>query len=164
MAPGVPLCTDSCHHQAATLHKKPVRFPSRASALITLAAQGQAPVPCKTEWPGYTGEHLPTPASQTPHQPPLCPPAPPPCRFQITAEDAERRLKALVFEAWRGGSCDEAWEDTLKMTAAIDIFLPFLPLQKPQVRHRRAGSDGLPVGVGCDLEPGLHTETSWTRC
>lgn len=47
-------------------------------------------------------------------------------------EDAERMLKELVYNHWRTDGC-EGYDDTLRFTSAIDFFIPYFPLQKPQV-------------------------------
>jgi hypothetical protein len=50
----------------------------------------------------------------------------------VTAEDAERRLKNLVFDTWSAAGC-ESYEDTLKMVSLVDFFLPYFPLGRPEV-------------------------------
>lgn len=37
---------------------------------------------------------------------------------QVTAEEAERRLRDLVFTRWQGSGC-EGYEDTLKLTSLV---------------------------------------------
>lgn len=51
---------------------------------------------------------------------------------QVTAEEAERRLRDLVFTRWQGSQCED-YEDTLKMTSLIDFYLPYFPLERPHV-------------------------------
>lgn len=53
-------------------------------------------------------------------------------------EDAERMLKELVYNHWRKDGC-EGYDDTLRFTSAIDFFIPFFPLQKPQVHILHPG-------------------------
>ncbi|MEW5297527.1 MAG: hypothetical protein WDW36_000732 [Sanguina aurantia] len=53
-------------------------------------------------------------------------------RSKISMEDAERMLKELVYNHWRKDGC-EGYDDTLRFTSAIDFFIPFFPLQKPQI-------------------------------
>jgi len=45
---------------------------------------------------------------------------------QVDMEAAERLLRGAVFAQWRASQC-ESYEDTLKLTSLIDVFLPFLP-------------------------------------
>ena len=51
---------------------------------------------------------------------------------QISAEEAQKVLKDLVFSLWAADECEER-TDTLKMLALVDFFLPFLPLERPQI-------------------------------
>ncbi len=52
--------------------------------------------------------------------------------LQISAEDAQKVLKDLVFSLWTADDCEER-TDTLKMLALVDFFLPFLPLERPHI-------------------------------
>lgn len=51
---------------------------------------------------------------------------------QISAEDAQRALKDLIFSTWAAEGC-ESRTDTLKMVSLVDFFLPFLPLERRHV-------------------------------
>ena len=51
---------------------------------------------------------------------------------QISAEEAQKVLKDLVFSMWTSDECEER-TDTLKMLALVDFFLPFLPLERPHI-------------------------------
>lgn len=44
-------------------------------------------------------------------------------------EAAEALLRSVVFTQWRASGC-EAYEDTLKLMSLIDLFLPYLPLER----------------------------------
>ena len=54
--------------------------------------------------------------------------------MQISAEEAQKVLKDLVFSMWTSGECEER-TDTLKMLALVDFFLPFLPLERPHIEQ-----------------------------
>lgn len=54
--------------------------------------------------------------------------------MQVSAEEAQRLLKDLMFEQWGGDTCEER-ADTLKMLALIDFYLPFLPLERPHIER-----------------------------
>lgn len=75
-------------------------------------------------------------------------PSPP---LQISAEEADSRLRGVVFEAWRRSGC-ESYEDTLAFSAAIDFFLPYFPLQREQARRGQGGGrwrgERLPWALG----------------
>lgn len=60
-------------------------------------------------------------------------------RAKISPEDAERRVRDLVFAHWQRSGC-ESFEDTLKLTSLVDFYLPYLPLEKEHVAEltRRA--------------------------
>ena len=51
---------------------------------------------------------------------------------QISAEEAQKVLKDLVFSMWADDGCEER-TDTLKMLTLVDFFLPFLPLERPHI-------------------------------
>ena len=53
---------------------------------------------------------------------------------QISAEDAQRALKDLIFSTWAAEGC-ESRTDTLKMVSLVDFFLPFLPLERRHVQQ-----------------------------
>ena len=53
-------------------------------------------------------------------------------RAKISAEEAQRVLKDLVFSAWSAGQC-ESRADTLKMVSLVDFFLPYFPLERRHV-------------------------------
>ena len=53
---------------------------------------------------------------------------------QISAEEAQKVLKDLVFSMWTSDECEER-TDTLKMLALVDFFLPFLPLERPHIEQ-----------------------------
>ena len=55
------------------------------------------------------------------------------CLVQISAEEAQKVLKDLVFDMWTADECEER-TDTLKMLALIDFFLPFLPLERIHIQ------------------------------
>ena len=61
--------------------------------------------------------------------------------LQVTPEQAERALRDTVFAWWQGSKC-EAYVDTLRFLSTVDFFLPYFPLQRPQVRGRAAGQQG----------------------
>lgn len=44
-------------------------------------------------------------------------------------EHAEQLLRGVVFAQWLASQC-ESYEDTLKLMSLIDIFLPYLPLER----------------------------------
>ena len=54
--------------------------------------------------------------------------------LQISAEEAQKVLKDLVFSMWTSDDCEER-TDTLKMLAQVDFFLPFLPLERPHIEQ-----------------------------
>ena len=54
--------------------------------------------------------------------------------MQISAEEAQKVLKDLVFSMWASDECEER-TDTLKMLALVDFFLPFLPLERPHIEQ-----------------------------
>ena len=54
--------------------------------------------------------------------------------MQISAEEAQRVLKDLMFSMWTSDDCEER-TDTLKMLALVDFFLPFLPLERPHIEQ-----------------------------
>ena len=54
--------------------------------------------------------------------------------MQISAEEAQKVLKDLVFSMWTSDECEER-TDTLKMLALVDFFLPFLPLERPHIEQ-----------------------------
>jgi hypothetical protein len=54
--------------------------------------------------------------------------------MQVSAEDAQRVLKDLMFDLWRADDCEER-ADTLKMLALVDFYLPFLPLERPHIER-----------------------------
>ncbi|KAG2432813.1 hypothetical protein HXX76_008547 [Chlamydomonas incerta] len=54
-------------------------------------------------------------------------------KSQITPEAAESRLREVVLSAWRRPPACEALEDTLAFGAAVDFFLPFFPLTRPEI-------------------------------
>ena len=56
------------------------------------------------------------------------------CLVQISAEEAQKVLKDLVFDMWTADECEER-TDTLKMLALIDFFLPFLPLERLHIQQ-----------------------------
>lgn len=49
--------------------------------------------------------------------------------LQVTMEEAEQLLRDVVFDEWRKSNC-ESFADTLKLTSLIDVFLPYLPLDR----------------------------------
>jgi ATP-dependent Clp protease ATP-binding subunit ClpA len=52
-------------------------------------------------------------------------------------EAAGAVLRDVVFAQWRASQC-ESYHDTLKLMSLIDLFLPYLPLQRqhlPQLVH-----------------------------
>lgn len=53
-------------------------------------------------------------------------------RKEISAEEAQRVLKDKVFSKWAAQGCEER-VDTIKTVSLINMFLPFLPLERPQV-------------------------------
>ena len=55
-------------------------------------------------------------------------------RDAISAEQAQRVLKDLIFERWTRQACEDR-TDTLKMVGLIDIFLPFFPLEAAHLRE-----------------------------
>lgn len=55
-------------------------------------------------------------------------------RTKISAEEAQRVLKDLIFQTWAAGDC-ESHADTLKMVGMIDFFLPYLPLEAGHMRR-----------------------------
>ena len=64
-------------------------------------------------------------------------------RNDISAEEAQKILKDKVFSKWAAQGCEER-VDTIKTVSLIDLFLPFFPLERPQVEdiidlnlHRR---------------------------
>ena len=105
---------------------------------------------------------------------------------QVSAEDAQRVLKDLMFSAWRGreegnaassgadssggeGSglrapaggraeaCREARADTLKMLALVDFYLPFLPLERRHIEKC--------VVPHCwCMAPSLDWRSAWCPC
>lgn len=48
---------------------------------------------------------------------------------QVTLESAEQLLRSVVFAQWQASQC-ESYEDTLKFMSMIDIFMPYLPLER----------------------------------
>jgi hypothetical protein len=44
-------------------------------------------------------------------------------------QSAEALLRSVVFAQWRASQC-EAYEDTAKLMSLIDVFLPYLPLER----------------------------------
>jgi hypothetical protein len=42
---------------------------------------------------------------------------------------AEVLLRSVVFAQWRASQC-ESYEDTAKLMSLIDVFLPYLPLER----------------------------------
>lgn len=44
-------------------------------------------------------------------------------------DEAEQLLRDVVFEEWRKSDC-ESYTDTLKLMSLIDVFLPYLPLER----------------------------------
>lgn len=59
------------------------------------------------------------------------------CWYQVTLEAAGAVLRDVVFAQWRASHC-ESYHDTLKLMSLIDLFLPYLPLQRqhlPQLVH-----------------------------
>ncbi|KAG2448912.1 hypothetical protein HYH02_006260 [Chlamydomonas schloesseri] len=54
-------------------------------------------------------------------------------KSQITPEAAESRLREVVLSAWRRPPACEGLEDTLAFGAAVDFFLPFFPLTRPEI-------------------------------
>jgi len=54
-------------------------------------------------------------------------------RARLAPEAATRLLKDAVYEGWAGAGC-EAPADTVRALAAVDFFLPFLPLHAAHVR------------------------------
>lgn len=54
--------------------------------------------------------------------------------MQISAEEAQKVLKDLVFSMWAAVDCEDR-TDTLKMLALVDFFLPFLPLERPHIEQ-----------------------------
>jgi hypothetical protein len=44
-------------------------------------------------------------------------------------QSAEALLRRVVFAQWRASRC-EAYEDTAKLMSLIDVFLPYLPLER----------------------------------
>ncbi|KAL6766902.1 hypothetical protein ACKKBG_A37835 [Auxenochlorella protothecoides x Auxenochlorella symbiontica] len=54
-------------------------------------------------------------------------------RAEVTAEQAQRVLKDLIFERWERQACEDR-TDTLKMVGLVDIFLPFFPLEASHLR------------------------------
>jgi len=72
---------------------------------------------------------------------------------QITAEEAERRVRALVFDHWQRSGC-ESYDDTLKLTSLVDFYLPYFPLERRHVAEltRRAlAARGLALRAGKGL-------------
>ncbi|KAG1660389.1 hypothetical protein FOA52_007294 [Chlamydomonas sp. UWO 241] len=55
-------------------------------------------------------------------------------RETISAETAEKALRDVVFAAWVRAEC-ESYPDTLKLVSMVDFFLPYFPLQRPQVEQ-----------------------------
>ncbi|GBF93149.1 hypothetical protein Rsub_05880 [Raphidocelis subcapitata] len=55
-------------------------------------------------------------------------------RNNVTAEQAERSLRELVFSHWQRSPC-ESYDDTLKFTSLVDFWLPFFPLERPHVEE-----------------------------
>lgn len=55
-------------------------------------------------------------------------------REAIPPERAQRELKDIVFERWRLQGCEE-YTDTMKMVGLVDFFLPFFPLERPNVKE-----------------------------
>lgn len=41
-------------------------------------------------------------------------------------------LRDVVFAAWRAAGC-ESYADTLGLLGAVDAFLPYMPLERPQL-------------------------------
>lgn len=50
----------------------------------------------------------------------------------MTLESAEQLLRSVVFAQWRASQC-ESYEDTLKFMSMIDVFMPYLPLERRQM-------------------------------
>jgi hypothetical protein len=75
----------------------------------------------------------------------------------VSAEDAERQLKNLVFETWSNASC-ESFEDTLKMTSLVDFYLPYFPLGRPEMKE--LFRKGL-VAMAADLEHSKGAQLLW---
>ena len=72
-------------------------------------------------------------------------------------EAAQRALKDLVFQRWRGEAC-EARADTLKSVGLVDFFLPFLPLER---RHVVALFDARLRERRDALRRALRAELAW---
>eukprot|EP00798_Chlamydomonas_sp_ICE-L_P008143 gene8143-1391_t len=53
-------------------------------------------------------------------------------RGNVSPEHVDRVLRDLVFGALQASGC-ESYEDSLRFTSLVDFFLPYLPLQRPQV-------------------------------
>lgn len=47
----------------------------------------------------------------------------------MTQQAAEALLRGVVFAQWRAAGC-ESYEDTAKLLSMIDVFLPYLPLER----------------------------------
>lgn len=69
-------------------------------------------------------------------------------RPQITAEDASRAIKDLIFSQWLAAGC-ESRTDTTKLLNLVDFYLPYFPLERAHIQalferllEARAASEG----------------------
>ena len=58
----------------------------------------------------------------------------PAARAAVSAEEAQRMLKNVVFERYAADGCEER-ADTLKMVGLVHAYLPFLPLERAHLRR-----------------------------
>jgi hypothetical protein len=49
--------------------------------------------------------------------------------MQVSSSQAEALLRSVVFAQWRASGC-ESYADTAKLMSLIDVFLPYLPLER----------------------------------
>jgi hypothetical protein len=77
-------------------------------------------------------------------------------RAELSAETAQRALKDILYNKWLQDGCEEL-VDTQKTLSLIDLYVPFLPLERRHVRavleaHLRVRRDrGIKAGEFTDL-------------
>jgi ATP-dependent Clp protease ATP-binding subunit ClpA len=54
-------------------------------------------------------------------------------RASLSVERMHRALKDVVYQAWSRDGCEDAI-DTQKLLSSVDVFVPFLPLERSHVR------------------------------
>ena len=64
-------------------------------------------------------------------------------RASVPPEGAHSALKELVARRWAADGCEEA-EDRAKLLSLIDMFVPFLALERPHIQARLPGASPAP--------------------